>query len=129
MNVIVDTHAIIWYITDDTQLPSASKRVIDDRENACFVSIASLWEIGVKYSLGKLELRAELGKIFQLIFDSGYLLLPITPEHIITNSSLPFHHRDPFDRLIIAQAKQEGMSIISKDQNFQEYGVHLHWDE
>jgi len=81
--------------------------------------------MGIKHSLGKLKLKTELKKIFELFSDSGFILLPITPEHILTNASLPFHHRDPFDRLIIAQAKREGFSLISKDREFDNYDINL----
>ncbi len=128
MNIIVDTHAAIWFISNNKRLPQFSKKTIEDPQNDCFISIASLWEMGIKHSLGKLKLKAELNKIFELFFESGLLMLPITPDHILTTSSLPLHHRDPFDRLIIAQTKREGYSLISKDAEFRNYEVNLIWD-
>jgi len=127
MDVIVDTHAAIWFITDNKRLPKSSKEIMEDAKNNCYVSIATLWEMGIKYSLGKLKLKAELKRIFELFFESGFLFLPITPDHILTNASLSFHHRDPFDRLIIAQAKREGYALISKDAEFDKYDVNLIW--
>lgn len=127
MDVIVDTHAAIWFITDNKRLPGFAKRTIEDSNNHCYISIATLWEMGIKYSLGKLKLKAELKRIFELFFESGFLLLPVTPDHILTNTSLSFHHRDPFDRLIIAQAKREGYSLMSKDAEFDKYDVKLIW--
>lgn len=121
MDLILDTHTAIWFITDDDQLPSFSKLAIQDAQNVCYVSIATLWERGIKYSLAKLELNAELKKVFELFFESGLILLPVTPDHILTNTVLPF------DRLIIAQAKHEGFTIISKDQEFEKYDVNLIW--
>lgn len=129
MNILLDTHAAIWFITDDDQLPEFSKELIKDPQNNCFVSVATLWEMGIKHSLGKLKLKAELKKIFELYFDSGFILLPITPDHILTNAALSFYHRDPFDRLIIAQAKREGYALISKDTEFEKYDINLLWDE
>jgi PIN domain nuclease of toxin-antitoxin system len=129
MNVIVDTHAAIWFIKDDERLPKFSKMVIEDPSNTCFISIATLWEMGIKHSLGKLKLKAELKRIFELFFESGFILLPITPDHILTNAVLSFYHRDPFDRLIIAQAKREGYSVISKDAEFKKYEVNLIWGD
>tara|TARA_R110002049_G_scaffold298454_1_gene488183 strand:- start:94 stop:489 length:396 start_codon:yes stop_codon:yes gene_type:complete len=128
MNLLLDTHTTIWFVTDNMKLPKSAKQLIENSENHCFISIATLWEMGIKYSLKKLMLKAELNKIFELFFDSVLILLPITPDHILTNTSLPFHHRDPFDRLIIAQAKREGYSIISKDREFENYDINLIWD-
>ena len=128
MKLLLETNTAIWFVTDNKQLPKSSKQLIENPENHCFISIATLWEMGIKYSLGKLKLKAELNKIFELFFDSGLILIPITPEHILTNTTLPFLHRDPFDRLIIAQAKREGYTIISKDREFENYEVNLVWD-
>ncbi|MFH5834382.1 type II toxin-antitoxin system VapC family toxin [Halalkalibaculum sp. DA3122] len=128
MNLLVDTHAAIWFITDDEQLPEFSKELIKNPKHNCYVSVATLWEMGIKHSLGKLKLKAELERIFELFFESGFTLLPIIPDHILTNTTLPFHHRDPFDRLIIAQAKREGYALVSKDTEFEEYDVNIIWD-
>ena len=129
MDILHDTHAAIWFITDDEKLPSVSKSLIENDDNTCYVSIATLWEMGIKYSLGKLELKAELNRIFELFVESGLLILPITPEHILTNTALTFHHHDPFDRLIIAQAKREGLTVVTIDNLFQQYGLNIIWDE
>lgn len=128
MKLLLDTHTAIWFITDDQQLPDYSKRLIENADHQCFVSTATFWEMGIKYSLGKLKLKADLEKIFEIFFETGFLLLPITTDHILTNASMAFYHRDPFDRLIIAQAKREGYSIISKDHEFEKYEVDLIWD-
>ena len=129
MNLLIDTHAVIWFITEDDQLPDHAKALIEEANNTCFVSIASLWEMAIKYSLGKLDLKADLKRIFELIDQSGLTILPITPAHILTNSVLDFHHRDPFDRLMIAQAKSEGLTLISKDKEFYNYNINLIWNE
>lgn len=129
MNLLLDTHAVIWFITEDDQLPPRIKELIEDTTNMCFVSIASLWELGVKYSLGKLDLKVGIKKIFELIDQSGLTILPITANHILTNTTLPFHHRDPFDRLIIAQAKSEDLKLISKDGQFKVYNINTAWSE
>jgi PIN domain nuclease of toxin-antitoxin system len=108
-------------------MPKKSKIIIENPINNCLVSIASLWEMGIKYSLGKLELRADLKKIFELIDQSGIALLPLNPAHILTSTNLEFHHRDPFDRIIIAQAKSEGLTVLTKDTAFKEYDVNIMW--
>lgn len=129
MKLLLDTHTAIWFVTDSEFLPEFSKKLIQNADNECYISTATLWEIGIKHSLGKLKLKAELKKIFELFFDSGLSLMPITPDHILTNATLSFHHRDPFDRLIIAQAKREGYSIISKDQEFNNYDINVLWNQ
>lgn len=128
MNLLLDTHAVIWFITADNQLPPSVTSNIENNQNHCFVSIATLWEIAIKFSLGKLDLKADLKKIFGIIESSGLIMLPITSTHILVNANLEFHHRDPFDRLLIAQAKSEGFTLISKDRAFQDYNVDVMWE-
>lgn len=129
MNFLIDTHAVIWFITNDDNLPQKTKALIEDTDNKCMVSIASLWEIGIKHSLGRLDLKSNLVKIFQIIEQSGFGALPITPEHILENTGLDFHHRDPFDRIIIAQAISENMAVITKDEQFKHYPVKVIWQK
>jgi len=103
MNLLVDTHAVIWAINGSDRLPPKTKQFLEDIDNPCFVSIVSLWEIGIKHSLGRLDLKIDLDQGFQAI-EEAFELLPITPSHILKSTTLPFHHQDPFDRLLIAQA-------------------------
>ena len=104
-----------------------TKKIIESSENNCFVSIASFWEIGIKYSIGRLELNANLKDIFSIIEETGFDILPITTSHILKNSELEFFHQDPFDRIIIAQSIVEKIEIISKDKAFSNYDVSLVW--
>ena len=127
MNLLLDTHTTIWFITGDKTLPAHLKELIEDGANTCFVSIASHWEMGIKHSLGKLDLKVDLRRIFELIDQSGLTILPITTNHILTNTTLEFHHRDPFDRLMIAQAKSEGLTVVSRDGIFKDYNIELIW--
>ena len=127
MNLLLDTHTTIWFITEDKTLPAHLKELIEDGANTCFVSIASFWEMGIKHSLGKLDLKVDLRRIFELIDQSGLTVLPITTNHILTNTTLEFHHRDPFDRLMIAQAKSEGLTVVSRDGVFKDYNIELIW--
>ncbi|MEL6593346.1 MAG: type II toxin-antitoxin system VapC family toxin [Bacteroidota bacterium] len=129
MNILLDTHSVIWFITDDTKLPPASKKIIEDSRNSCFVSIATYWEMGIKYSLDRLDLKHPLEKIFEIIEESGFELLPITSAHILATSNLAFHHRDPFDRILIGQALSEGMKILSKDSQFEKYTPEIIWEK
>jgi PIN domain nuclease of toxin-antitoxin system len=127
MRLLLDTHVILWYLTDDERLPSKVKNEITKIENVCFVSIASFWEISIKHSIGKLKLKANLTSVLDMISNSGFSVLPITSNHIIKSAELKFHHRDPFDRLLIAQAISEELTFISKDQEFAKYEVPLLW--
>lgn len=127
MALLLDTHALIWFITDDANLPGRVRRSISDVNNRCFVSIVSLWEIAVKKSLGKLQLDMTIGQLSKVIARSGIGILQISPTHISWLSMLEFHHRDPFDRLIISQAIVEGHKIVSKDAHFPKYTPDVMW--
>ena len=129
MNILLDTHAVIWFITEDPKLPLASKKIIENPENNCFVSMATYWEMGIKHSLDRLNLQNPLERIFEIIEESGFELLPITSSHILTVSELAFHHRDPFDRMIIGQATNEDMKIMSKDAQFKNYSSEIIWEK
>lgn len=127
MNLLIDTHALIWFITDNERLPVKTKKIIEDRENRCYVSVATYWEIAIKNSIGRLDLNTNLKSIFQVIEDTGFMTLPITTSHILKNAELEFHHQDPFDRIIIAQSISEKLKIVSKDNQFKNYMVSLVW--
>jgi PIN domain nuclease of toxin-antitoxin system len=127
MNHLIDTHALIWFLNGDNDLSEKAKKAIEDNEATNFISIASLWEIAIKISLGKLELKSPFSKIAEQIANNGFQILPITFEDTLILSSLPFHHRDPFDRIIISQSFNNNLSIISKDKQFGAYQVNLIW--
>jgi PIN domain nuclease of toxin-antitoxin system len=128
MNLLIDTHAVIWFITEDSKLPLKTKKIIENTENNCFVSIASYWEIAIKHSLGRLNLDSELENIFRIIEKTGFEILPITTNQILINAGLPHHHQDPFDRIIIAQAIQDDLKIVTTDGQFKNYQVSLIWE-
>ena len=127
MNLLLDTHAVLWFITEDPQLPVRTKKLIENAANNCLVSIASLWEIGIKSAVGKLALHADLEIIFQIIHDSGFEILPVTPDHILVNAKLPLLHADPFDRIIIAQSLEEDLVVVTKDKIFRHYTTTSLW--
>ena len=129
MMYLLDTHTLLWYLNDDQQLPLYAKKSIEDTANDILISIASLWEIEIKASLGKLVLRASVEKIHAVATQQGMRILPISVEHLIQLRGLPFHHRDPFDRLLIAQAITEKADIISGDQFFPLYPVRIVWEK
>ncbi|MBD0331752.1 MAG: type II toxin-antitoxin system VapC family toxin [Chitinophagaceae bacterium] len=127
MDLLLDTHPFIWFLNGDEQLPANLKNIIADITNKCFLSIASLWEIAIKSSLGKLELKGDFNQIAGFLSDNDIALLPITFEHLQRLMQHPFHHRDPFDRIIITQALTEGLSIAAKDKIFPNYGINCIW--
>lgn len=128
MDILLDTHALVWLITEDPDLLPTAIKQIENPKNRCFVSIATHWELSIKYSLGRMDLNQPLETIFRIVEESGFLLLPISIHHILKTARLPFHHRDPFDRLLIGQAKEEGMTLMSRDKAFLQYEVPLLWE-
>ena len=125
MRILIDTHILIWHLEDDERLSSFHGQVIEDPANRVLISIASFWEIAIKSSRGKLSLAKSIEDIFSEIARSSSTILPIESEHTVLVSRLPFHHKDPFDRMIIAQAMVEGVPIMSTDRDFADYGVDL----
>lgn len=127
MDLLLDTHALIWFLNGDNQLSPTLKNLITDSSNRCFLSIASLWEIAIKTSLRKLALQGDFTQIADFMNNNDIEVLPITFDHIQHLLQLEFHHRDPFDRMIIAQALAENFSLATKDEVFQNYGVSVIW--
>ena len=124
---LLDTHTLIWYINGDLELSQNAKTAIEANDTINFVSIASLWEIAIKISLGKLELKTPFKQIGRQIEENGFEVLPVTFEDTLTISTLPFHHRDPFDRIIIVQSFSNGLTLIPKDKNFDLYKAKVLW--
>jgi len=122
--MLVDTHALLWWLSDDAALSPAAREALADPANEPFVSAVSVWEIAIKRSLGKLTAPEDLP---DLIVDEGFSWLPITPLHAWQVRALPVHHRDPFDRLLVAQAISEQLPIITADARFNDYGVEVRW--
>ena len=128
MKYLLDTHTLIWFLMGDKKLSDKARRLIENPGNRKFLSIASLWEIAIKVSLGKLALGKSFEKLFpeQLHFNH-IQILDITVDSLTKLTTLPFHHRDPFDRLIIAQAFVEGLPVIGADTVFDAYGINREW--
>src|SRR5437868_256194 len=104
MTYLLDTHSFLWFINDDKELSATAKMLIEDPENVIFLSVASLWEIAIKVSLGKLDVPSPFTEfMLEQLHENNIALLGIKPEHLGVVVMLPFYHRDPFDRLIIAQ--------------------------
>jgi PIN domain nuclease of toxin-antitoxin system len=127
MDFLLDTNAFLWFSEDNPKLSPTAKKYIEDPNNYCYMSIASLWEISIKISLNKINLKISFEKFFRLIEDNGFKVLPITFEHTLQVSKLIFHHKDPFDRLIISQAIVEDVPIITSDEIFNSYKIKCIW--
>jgi len=127
MNLILDTHTFMWFVNGDKNLTTKARKTIENPSNFSHISIASLWEMAIKISLGKLEIKYPFEQVLTQIYENGFEILPITFEHTLVISKLEFHHRDPFDRLIVVQAMTERMTIISKDKAFDDYKVTRLW--
>lgn len=120
MKVLLDTHAFLWFITDDPKLSATGRSTIADPANDILISPASYWEVAIKVSIGKYPLNVPFETfITQGIDDNEFDVLPIEPKHTAAITNLPFHHRDPFDRLIIAQAIVEQVAVVSGDTQFE----------
>lgn len=128
MQVLLDTHALLWWLSDDAKLSRRARTVIGTTSNTVFVSAASAWEIATKVRLGKLPTGAELASDFEGQLErEGFLSLQISVEHAVRAGFLPGGLRDPFDRMLIAQAQAENLQIVSKEELFDGYGVRRLW--
>jgi PIN domain nuclease of toxin-antitoxin system len=121
---LLDTHTLLWWLTDDPALSTRARDALADPTHEPLVSAASVWEIAIKRSLGKLTAPDDLP---DRIAEHGFGWLPVNAAHAWQVRDLPAHHRDPFDRLIIAQAVVERLPVITIDARFGEYGVQVHW--
>jgi PIN domain nuclease of toxin-antitoxin system len=128
MRLLLDTHTFLWFLREPEKLPPDVLDEIEASGSDAMVSVATLWEIAIKTSLKKLYLPKEYDELFpQSVPDSGLSLLAIEPQHISAVSRLPWHHRDPFDRLLIAQTQVEGLTLVSNDPHLPAYGIPLLW--
>ncbi len=128
MNILIDTQAIIWFAENNSQLSVKARDMMEDEDNNCFVSMASLWEISIKMNLGKLVINnLMLSEFMDEVIENGFPILDIRRDHVLENEKLPFFHRDPFDRLIIAQAISENMKVVTSDPAFDLYPIHRIW--
>ncbi len=127
MNLLLDTHVFLWYITGDEQLPKKVVKTITDKSNRCFISIASIWEIVIKLSIDKLEIKGGFKTIEDFLENNDFEILPIDFDDAKTLLKMDYFHRDPFDRMIIAQAMTSDLKVISKDKHFKSYHVELIW--
>lgn len=128
MKLLLDTHALLWYTLNDSHLSSTAETLIKDAANEILLSPASYWELAIKISMGKLTLNQPFDDFLDACLNKyGFLILPILPQHAAFLTTLPFHHKDPFDRLLIAQALVEKVAMVSADGQFDVYGVQRFW--
>ena len=127
MKVLLDTHTFLWFLAGNSELSKKARTLIENPKNEKYISIVSFWEIAIKNSLGKLTLDVPFAELKAEVIKNSFQILPITFEDTLQLSILPFHHRDPFDRIIISQAKVNQLTLISRDNNFSLYHVNLLW--
>ena len=128
MKLLIDTHALIWFLEDDPKLSATARAVVEDAANERWVSMASGWEMAIKSQIGKLKLPLVFEGLFPGALESfGFSILPIQAGHRHRYHALPLHHRDPFDRLLVAQALVNGLAVVGDDAAFDEYGVTRVW--
>jgi PIN domain nuclease of toxin-antitoxin system len=127
MDLLLDTHSLIWFLNGDEKLSDKAKSMIEDPTNSKIVSIASIWEIAIKISLDKFRFPKGFKHFLDMVEDNGFEILPITFEHAIELSTLEFIHRDPFDRLLIAQCMADKLIIVTKDDNIKRYNIKIIW--
>lgn len=124
---LLDTHTLIWFLEGSDKLSKNARNQIEEKNALNFVSVVSLWEMAIKISLKKLKIKSSLKDIFELIEKNNFAILPIDLEDLLILSELFFHHGDPFDRLLIAQAQNRNFTLLSKDENFKKYKIRLLW--
>lgn len=128
MKYLLDTHTILWYATNDRRLPVKQYETIESSQNQIFISHVSIWEIGIKSAIGKLKIENTVESfVREKIEPYNFFFLSIELHHILKATSLPQHHHDPFDRLLIAQSIIENIPVISSDTTFDQYGINRVW--
>ena len=128
MNLLLDTHTLLWFLNgNETELSSKAKQLISDSNNISYVSIASLWEMAIKIRLGSLSFELGYDNLLAILNQNGFELLPITFQHTRRLLSLPMHHRDPFDRLLVVQSIAERMILVTADTRIHQYDVAWAW--
>lgn len=120
MNLLLDTHVLLWWVDDPAQLSEAARAAIRDGANVVYVSAAMAWEIVIKKTLGKLDAPDNLDEVLR---ECRFTPLPITVPHVLAVRSLAMHHRDPFDRMLVAQARTEEMTVVTRDAKVLQYAV------
>lgn len=128
MKVLVDTHAMLWWLKADERLSDTARRILRDGRNELLWSLASSWEIAVKLGIGKLEIDRPVHRLFaDLVSEQGVRVLPLGHEHCTLLAALPHHHRDPFDRMLVVQAQEAAVPLLTADPKLAAYDVETIW--
>jgi PIN domain nuclease of toxin-antitoxin system len=127
MSLLVDTHAFLWFMAGDRRLRRSARHAIEESNGQWWLSAASVWELGIKSSLGRLTLPAPLDEYIAAKVQQGLRILSVDWTHAAAVERLAFHHRDPFDRVIVVQAQSERIAVVTKDPVFAKYGVRVVW--
>ncbi len=127
MRILLDTHTLLWHYENNDSLSLSVKNSINDSANQLFISVASIWEVSIKTSLGKLKLETSISEIIAGYAETGTTVLSISLQHAVETSSLPWHHRDPFDRMLVAQARLEDITIATCDERIRQYDIRTIW--
>lgn len=128
MKLLLDTHAFLWWIGDDARLSGPAREAIADPGNNVSFSVASAWELAIKTAIGRFEAEGGLGPFLEEhIQRNAFRVLPVKLEHAVSVAALPAHHRDPFDRILVAQAAAEGMTLVTRDSQLGKYGTPVLW--
>ena len=127
MKFLLDTHTLLWFFDDSPSLPDSIAAIIENSDAQKFISVASLWEFAIKHSLGKLRFEGGITAFWKMATANGFTILQIREPYLSRLRHLPFLHRDPFDRLMIASAIVEDMTILTADENIQQYDVKWAW--
>lgn len=121
MKLLLDTHLLLWAMGRSGKLPAAARKLIADARNELCFSVASIWEIAIKYAANRAKFRTDPNLVRRALLESGYVELPILAEHALATASLPLLHHDPFDRLLVAQATVEGIVLLTSDEGLERY--------
>ena len=128
MNILLDSHALLWWLDDDKRLSRRARSAIANADNTVFVSAASVWEIAIKTALGKLaDPDGAVPRLPAILLERGMMALPISPTHAVEAARLPPIHRDPFDRMLVAQSQLDGLAIVTNDPLIKRYAVKTVW--
>jgi PIN domain nuclease of toxin-antitoxin system len=128
VKLLADTHTFLWFILDDPALSGRAKELLEDPTSERLLSIGSLWEIAIKHSLGKLSLAKPFAEFIpEQLQQNRFQVLDLRVEHLVGVARLPFHHRDPFDRMLVAQSLANNLPVLSADDAFDAYGVRRIW--